>query len=90
MVQTPHKGGGFQGLAFPLASDPDGAVARAFGAYLKYQRVAVRGLFIIDPNGVVPYMAVHNTSVGRRTEDVLRMLAPFRAGGSYPGRELEV
>ena len=42
--------GGLGGLNFPLASDTDGAVARSYGVYHEL-RVAMRGLFIIDPEG---------------------------------------
>ena len=47
--------GGLGGLNFPLAADEDGAACRAYGVYLERQRVALRGLFLIDPNGVLQY-----------------------------------
>lgn len=80
-LSTPRERGGIAGLKFPLASDPGGRVAQAYGVYLPTQRVALRGLFIIDPNGVVQYEVVHNLSVGRRSDDVLRVLAALQTGG---------
>ena len=50
-MATPMARGGLGGLKFPLASDLDGAVARAYGVYQERQQIAVRGLFIIDPEG---------------------------------------
>ena len=44
----------------------------------------LRGLFLIDPNGVVQYQVVHNLSVGRRTEEILRILAALQTGGLCP------
>jgi serine/threonine protein kinase len=41
----------------------------------------VRGLFIIDPEGVVQYQVVHSLSVGRRSQEVLRVLAALQSGG---------
>ena len=73
--------GGLGGLSFPLASDLDGSVARSYGVYQERQRVAVRGLFIIDPEGLVQYHVVHNLSVGRRSQEVLRVLAALQSGG---------
>ena len=73
-IATPLDRGGLEGLAFPLASDTDGACARAYNVYLELQRVALRGLFIIDPNGVLQFQVVHNLSVGRRADDVKRVL----------------
>ena len=80
-LQTPQELGGVAGLAFPLASDADGDVARAYHVYLEHQRVALRGLFMIDPNGVLQYHAVHNLSVGRRTDDIFRILGAIQSGG---------
>ena len=72
---------GLGGLSFPLASDLDGSVARAYGVYQEREHVAVRGLFIIDPEGLVQYQVVHNLSVGRRSQEVLRVLAALQSGG---------
>jgi alkyl hydroperoxide reductase subunit AhpC len=83
-ISTPSAHGGLGGLHFPLASDESGAASRSYGVYLEQQRVALRGLFMIDPNGVLQYQAVHNLSVGRRSDEVLRMLAALETGGMCP------
>ncbi|HWB13368.1 MAG TPA: redoxin domain-containing protein [Pirellulales bacterium] len=80
-IATPVAQGGLDGLAFPLASDADGQVSRAYGVFLEQQRIALRGLFMIDPNGVLQYQLVHNLSVGRRTDEVLRVLEALQTGG---------
>lgn len=80
-LSTPVAAGGLGGLAFPLASDVDGAVCRSYGVLLEPQRLALRGLFIIDPNGVLQYQVVHNLSVGRKTDEILRVLAALQTGG---------
>jgi alkyl hydroperoxide reductase subunit AhpC len=83
-VRTPRAQGGLAGLTFALASDVGGTASRAYGVYLEYQHVALRGLFIIDPNGVLQYQVVHNVSVGRSTDEVLRVLAALQTGGLCP------
>jgi alkyl hydroperoxide reductase subunit AhpC len=83
-IATPRAQGGLGEIHFPLASDRDGAVARAYGVYLEPQNVALRGLFIIDPNGVLQYQAVHNLSVGRRSDEVFRVLTALESGGMCP------
>src|SRR5262249_49105174 len=50
-ITTAPVRGGLGEIHFPLASDRDGCVSRAYGVYLEPQHVALRGLFIIDPNG---------------------------------------
>src|SRR6266851_5404837 len=61
-IATPRMQGGLGEIHFPLTSDLDGAVSRAYGVYLEQQHIALRGLFIIDPNGVLQYQAVPNLS----------------------------
>ncbi len=80
-LTTPTAHRGLGGLRFPLASDEDGAVSRAYGVYLEPQHVSLRGLFLIDPNGVLQYQAVHNLNVGRRSDDILRVLSALQTGG---------
>jgi len=83
-ISTPRSQGGLGGLAFPLASDVDGAVCQAYGVYLPRQNMALRGLFVVDPNGVLQYQVVHNLSVGRRSEEVLRVIDGLQSGGLCP------
>ncbi|HEY1598045.1 MAG TPA: protein kinase [Pirellulales bacterium] len=80
-IGTPRAQGGLSGLGYPLASDVSGAACRDYGVFLETQHVALRGLFIIDPNSVLQYQVVHNLSVGRRTDEILRVLAALQTGG---------
>jgi serine/threonine protein kinase len=82
---TPPAQGGVGPLHFPLASDEDGSVARAYGVYVEGQKLALRGLFIIDPNGVLQYQVVHSLSVGRSTAEILRVLEGLQMGGLCSG-----
>jgi alkyl hydroperoxide reductase subunit AhpC/predicted Ser/Thr protein kinase len=83
-LRTPAESGGLGPLQFPLASDVDGAVSRRYGVWVPQKRVATRGLFIIDPQGILQYAVVHNLSVGRNAEEVLRVLDALRTGGMCP------
>ncbi len=84
-LATSPEEGGLGRLNFPLAGDEDGAACRAYGVYLERQHVALRGLFLIDPNGVLQYQVVHSLTVGRNTEEVLRVLEGLQLGGLCPG-----
>jgi serine/threonine protein kinase len=44
----------------------------------------MRGLFLIDTNGVLQYQVVHSLTVGRNTEEVLRVLEGLQMGGLCP------
>jgi serine/threonine protein kinase len=77
--------GGLGGLNFPLAGDVDGNASRAYGVYLERQRMALRGVFLIDPNGVLQYQLVHSLTLGRNTDEILRVLDGLQLGGLCPG-----
>jgi alkyl hydroperoxide reductase subunit AhpC len=80
-IDAPRAKGGLGGLNFPLASDVDNAVSSAYGVYEPKRDVAHRGTFIIDPAGLIQYQVVHNLSVGRRSQEVLRVLTAVQSGG---------
>jgi serine/threonine protein kinase/peroxiredoxin len=84
-IATPRAQGGLGGLNFPLASDERGDVCEAYGVYIPRRHLALRGLFIIDPNGIVQYQLTHNLNVGRATDEVLRVLDALQTGGLCPG-----
>src|SRR3984893_10807239 len=84
-LETSPAQGGLGGLNFPLAGDEDGAACRAYGGYAERQHLALRGLCLIDPNGVLQYQVVHSLTVGRNTEEILRVLEGLQMGGLCPG-----
>ena len=67
-------------LDFPLASDRDQTVSKAFGV-LDDAGQSARGVFIIDPEGVVRYEVIHDDRVGRSVDEVLRVLSALQAPG---------
>lgn len=81
---TPVDRGGIGPLQFPLAADPGGDVSRAYGVWLEAHGCSARGLFIIDPAGILQYVVVHNASVGRNADETLRVLDALRSGGLCP------
>ncbi|MGQ0809823.1 MAG: peroxiredoxin [Nitrospiraceae bacterium] len=61
-------------LQFPLISDPTGKLCREFGTYLEGEGVALRGSFVVDPDGVVRAYEMHDNSIGRSAKELLRKL----------------
>lgn len=84
-LTTPAGSGGLGRISFPLAADPDAATCMKYGVYVERQRVALRGVFIIDPNGVLQYQLVHSLAIGRSTDELLRVLDALQSGGLCPG-----
>jgi peroxiredoxin (alkyl hydroperoxide reductase subunit C) len=83
-INTSRDDNGVQGLRYPLASDITHSVSRDYGVLLEDQGVALRGLFIIDPEGVLQYSVVHNLNVGRSVDEILRVLDGLQTGGLCP------
>ena len=61
-------------VSFPLVADPTGKLSREFGTYLEQDGVTLRGSFIIDPDGVVKTCEIHDNSIGRSGQELLRKL----------------
>jgi len=76
-VKTPRGDGGLEGVTLPLLADPGGIVAREFGV-LNDEGVALRGLFLIDPDGVIQHATINNLPVGRNVDETLRIIEAFQ------------
>ncbi len=61
-------------VTFPFIADPTGSLSREFGVYLEDEGVALRGTFLIDPDGVLRAYEVHDNSIGRHAGEMLRKL----------------
>ncbi len=83
-LNTPREKNGIAGTQFPLVSDFTKSVARAYGVLDEKSGVAQRGLFIIDPEGVLKYAVVTDDNVGRSVEETLRVLQALQTGGLCP------
>jgi peroxiredoxin 2/4 len=83
-IKTSRDQGGLGSISFPLAADTTLAVSRSYGVLIEEEGIALRGLFIIDPEGVLRYSVVHDLNVGRSVEETLRVLEGLQAGGLCP------
>jgi len=83
-IKTPVAEGGLGGLAYPLASDITKQVSRDYGVLIEDKGVALRGLFIIDPEGILRYQVVCDLNVGRSIDETLRVLQALQSGGLCP------
>ncbi len=83
-LRTPQADGGVAGLAFPLASDEKAVVMRRYGVFDEERGVGLRGLFLVDPNGILQCQTVLPLTVGRGTDETLRVLAALQTGGLCP------
>lgn len=71
-------------MNFPLAADITKQVAKDYGILIEEEGIALRGLFIIDPEGELKYQVVNHNDVGRSVEETLRVLQALQSGGLCP------
>ena len=85
-VETKLEEGGLGGnLEYPLLADVKKTVAKDFGVLLDGAGVALRGLFLIDPEGTVMHATINNLPVGRSAKEALRTLKAFQFVSSHEG-----
>lgn len=83
-INTERHKNGLGQLAYPLAADHNQKVAKAYNILLKEEGIALRGLFIINPEGELQYETVFHNNIGRDVDEVLRVLQALQTGGLCP------
>ncbi len=68
-------------LNYPMAADKTMSVSSDYGVLLEDEGIALRGLFIIDPELTVRYSVIHDNHIGRNTEEILRVLKALQTKG---------
>jgi peroxiredoxin 2/4 len=70
---TPVENGGIGQVRFPLVADLNKQISRDYGVLVN-ESVALRGLFLIDKDGVVRHSVINDLSLGRSVDEAMRML----------------
>ena len=80
-IKTPRDQNGVADMQYPLASDVGGKLAKAYNILVEEDGIALRGLYIINPEGVLQYAVVHDLNIGRSVDETLRVLQGLQTGG---------
>jgi peroxiredoxin (alkyl hydroperoxide reductase subunit C) len=80
-TKVSRKEGGIQGLKYPLLADINKTIANDYGVLLP-GGIALRGLFVIDPDGALQYQVVNFLNFGRSTEETLRVIQAIQTAKS--------
>jgi len=73
-LRTPKNLGGIEGVTYTLLSDINKTVSRDYDVLAEDAGVSLRGLFLIDKEGVVRHQVVNDLGLGRNVDEVLRMV----------------
>lgn len=97
-INTPRTQGGLGDIAYPLVADFTKTISADYGVLLD-GGMALRGTFIIDPDGNVQFELIHDLGIGRNVTEILRNLDALRfvrengevcPAGWTPGKETMV
>lgn len=77
-TNTTRKNGGLGQLKYPLLADLTKKIATDYGVLLENEGIALRGTFIIDPNGIVRQLSINDLPVGRSVDETIRLIKAFQ------------
>ncbi|MBI2102963.1 redoxin domain-containing protein [Candidatus Woesearchaeota archaeon] len=61
-------------VKFPMLADPAAQICTDYGTIIPQEGISLRGTFIIDPDGVLKAFEIHDNSIGRSTEELVRKI----------------
>ncbi|THU00227.1 peroxiredoxin [Lampropedia puyangensis] len=70
---------------FPLIGDPTHQLTRAFDVHIEEEGLALRGTFIINPEGTIKTLEVHDNAIARDVKETVRKLKAAQYVASHPG-----
>jgi peroxiredoxin 2/4 len=83
-IQTDRKSGGVGDLNYPLVADIKKELSAAYNVLDPDAGVALRGLFIIDKDGIIQHATINNLAFGRNVDETLRTLQAIQYVQSHP------
>lgn len=72
-------------VRYPLVGDPTGTLARNFDVLIEEEGLALRGTFLIDPEGRIKVCEIHDNGIGRDARELLRKVKAAQYVASHPG-----
>ena len=76
-MKSPRIHGGVGQIEMPLVSDMTHAISKSYNVLKEDMGVALRSIFIIDPQGIIRHMSMNDFPVGRDVDEVLRLVKGF-------------
>lgn len=72
-------------VSYPMLADPTGQLSRAFGVYVEEEGLARRGTFVVNPEGLVKIIEVHDDGIGRNAAELVRKIQAAQFVAENPG-----
>ncbi|HAQ50626.1 MAG TPA: peroxiredoxin [Gammaproteobacteria bacterium] len=72
-------------IKFPMIGDPTGQISRNFGVMIEEEGLALRGTFVIDPQGIIKVAEVHDLGIGRSAQELVRKVQAAQYVAEHDG-----
>lgn len=72
-------------VKYPLIGDPTGTLTRNFDVMIEEEGLALRGSFVISPEGQIKLCEIHDNGIGRDAKEMLRKVKAAQYVASHPG-----
>jgi peroxiredoxin (alkyl hydroperoxide reductase subunit C) len=72
-------------VKYPLIGDPTGTITRNFNVMIEEEGLALRGTFVINPEGQIKVCEIHDLGIGRDAKELLRKVQAAQYVASHPG-----
>jgi peroxiredoxin (alkyl hydroperoxide reductase subunit C) len=72
-------------VQYPLIGDPTHVLAKNFEVLIEEEGVALRGTFVIDPEGKIKLYEIHDNGIGRDASELLRKVKAAQYVAAHPG-----
>ena len=80
-----HTSDAIKKVQYPLVGDPTATLARNFEVLIEEEGLALRGTFVINPEGQIKVLEVHDNGIGRDASELLRKVKAAQYVASHPG-----
>ncbi|KXI28065.1 alkyl hydroperoxide reductase subunit C [Paraglaciecola hydrolytica] len=72
-------------IKYPMIGDPTGRITRNFGVMIEEDGLALRGTFVINPEGVIKVAEIHDLGIGRSASELLRKVQAAQYVATHDG-----
>ncbi len=72
-------------VQYPMLADPTHALSRNFEVLIEEEGIALRGTFVVNPEGEIKVMEVHDNGIGRVASELLRKVKAAQYIAAHPG-----
>jgi NADH-dependent peroxiredoxin subunit C len=70
---------------YPLVGDPTATLSRNFEVLIEEEGLALRGSFVVNPEGLIKLYEIHDNGIGRDASELLRKVKAAQYVASHPG-----